>query len=61
MLISLISESDSISDVSLMRLMSLVALATGIALAFMGKDPTTVGIFVTNAFAFKALQKFGEK
>jgi hypothetical protein len=61
LLITLLSESDSISDVSLLRLMSILALLTGIGLAIVGRDYQTVGVFVTNAFAFKAIQKFAEK
>lgn len=53
---SLFSEK---SDVSMMRVMSLISLAIGAGLAFMGKD-TSVSIFVYSAFAGKAVQKYFE-
>ncbi len=45
--------------VSMMRLLSLISLLTGCALAIAGKD-NSVMIFVTAAFSGKVAQKFVE-
>ncbi len=47
------------SEVSMMRVMSIISLAIGAGLAFMGKD-ASVGVFVYSAFAGKACQKYFE-
>lgn len=47
------------SEVSMMRVMSLISLAIGAGLAFVGKD-TSVSVFVYSAFAGKAVQKYFE-
>ncbi len=53
---SLFSEE---GNVSMMRVLSLVALLTGCGLAIAGKD-TSVSVFVTAAFGGKVVQKLIE-
>jgi hypothetical protein len=47
------------SDVSMMRVMSLLSLLIGAYLAIKGKD-TSVAVFIYAAFGGKAAQKFVE-
>lgn len=47
------------SDISMMRVLSLISLAIGATLALKGMD-TSVSIFVYSAFAGKAVQKYFE-
>ncbi len=51
--------SDS-GDISMMRVLSLISLIVGSYLAIVGHD-TSVGIFITAAFAGKTAQKIIEK
>ncbi len=48
------------SPISMMRVMSLLALLAGIGLAIAGKDVGIVGIFVGAAFTGKVAQKLVE-
>jgi len=47
------------SEVSMMRVLSLISLAVAAVLAFIGKD-TSVSVFVIMAFGGKASQKYIE-
>ncbi len=48
------------SPISMIRVMSLLSLLAGIALALMGKDGVIVGVFVGAAFTGKVVQKVVE-
>lgn len=48
------------SDISVMRIMSVLSLIAGIALAIIGKPADVVSIFVYAAFAGKAAQRYFE-
>ena len=44
-------------NLSMMRLMALIAMLASIALAFFGKDAVIVGLFLTAATVPKVIQK----
>lgn len=48
------------SDISVMRIMSIVSLVAGIVLAVIGKPADIVSIFVYAAFGGKAVQRYFE-
>ncbi len=53
--------TDNDGNFSTMRVMSMIALITGIALSFSSGEFNVITIWVVAAFAPKAIQKFAER
>lgn len=53
--------TDNKGNISTMRIMSMIALFTGIALSFTSSEFNIITIWVVAAFAPKAIQKFAER